>query len=269
MPDSPFDIRAIETAAAGYLGARVAALLALKGNPYRAATRAVGPLQGFLVQATPSPMVNRICGDPTEAPDAFTKLLEWFAAHQCTAAIPIVVPNRRPAATIMSGRHELKRLNGWTHLLFAAAIGTPKLPSPAVDVEEVTTETIEAFAAIHAEAFKTPPSGQPVNRASFTGLFEGDSAQGFIARVDGKPAAAAIVYFAKNGVAYLATAATRRDARGRGCHAALISRRIEAARAHGSQFVAATALPNSQSRRNLERLGLTVSHMQTLYRASS
>jgi hypothetical protein len=35
----------------------------------------------------------------------------------------------------------------------------------------------------------------------------------------------------------------------------------------GARSVAATALVNSQSRRNLEHCGLRLSHLQTLYRA--
>jgi GNAT superfamily N-acetyltransferase len=211
-------------------------------------------------------MVNRIVGDPREAPDALTELLEWFAAHQSQPAISLIVHNRKPSPTEVVGQHELRRLNGWTHLQFTSSIDSPSIPPPAVEVEEVTVDSVEAFAAIHAEAFNTPPAGQLVNRASFGGLLSGNSAKGFIAHVDRKPVAGAIVYFAKNGVAYLATAATRREARGRGCHSALISSRITAAREHGSLFLAATATPNSQSRRNLERFGLRASHMQTLYR---
>jgi GNAT superfamily N-acetyltransferase len=268
QPEGAFDIRAIETASAEYLRARVAALLTLKGNPYRAAIREHGPLQGFLVRATPSPMVNRICGDPTEAPGAFSKLVEWFAAHECSPAVPWIVGNRRPIATVTIGDHALRRLNGWTQLLLASPIDISRPLSIGADVEEVTPETIDAFGAIHAEAFHTPPAGRPVNRASFAGILAGDSAKGFIIRIAGEPVAGAIVYFADNGVACLGTAATRRDARGRGFHGALIAARIAAAREHGSQYVAATALANSQSRRNLERFGLTVSHTQTLYRVT-
>jgi hypothetical protein len=262
---------AIETASAEYLCARVAALLSVEGNPHHAAMRSQGPLQGFLVQATASPMVNRIVGDLRAVPAALTELLAWFKSHGCMPAIPLIVHNRRPAATEIFGQHKFQRLNGWTHLQFGSAIDAtlPPAPAPAVEVEEVTAASIDTFATIHAEAFRTPPAGQPVNRASFAGLLAGDSTKGFIARVDGTAVAGAIVYFANNGVAYLATAATRRAARSRGCHSALIVCRIAAARERGCQFVAATATPNSQSRRNLERFGLTTSHMQTLYRATS
>jgi GNAT superfamily N-acetyltransferase len=262
----PPDMLAFEAASVEYLHARVAAVLSLDSNPYGAAMRSIGTLHGFLVRATPSPMVNRICGDPRTAPEVFDDLLEWFTEHECTAAIPLIVPNRRPMPKVMVGKHVLRRMNGWTHLQFAASINGASRALAAARVEEITKESIDAFCAIHADAFHTPPAGQPVSRAAFAGLLAGNSAKGFIVRMRGEPVAGAIVYFAKNGVAYLATAATRPDARGRGCHVALIAARLNAAREHGSQFVASTAAPNSQSRRNLERFGLTASHMQSLYR---
>lgn len=257
---------AIEAAEAEYLTARVATLMSIKGNPHCAGLRAEGPLQGFLVQATPSPMSNRICGNPEDAPEAFTALLDWFSDHGCDAAIPRVIRSGKPPKTERVGAHELQRTNGWTHVQLAGAIDGLVSLETDVEVEEVTAESVGVFAAIHAEAFHTPASRELVNSASFAGLLSNGCAKGFLAQIDGVPVAGAIVYFAANGVAYLGTAATLRGARSRGCHTALIGCRIAAARKHGSRVVAATAAPNSQSRRNLERFGLAASHVQTLYR---
>ena len=77
-----------------------------------------------------------------------------------------------------------------------------------------------------------------------------------------------IVYFSENKTAYLATAVTSRSHRKQGVHEAIIFRRIEAARERGSKRISATALLKSQSRRNLEKCGLTLSHVQTLYKLS-
>lgn len=60
--------------------------------------------------------------------------------------------------------------------------------------------------------------------------------------------------------------ATRKDARALGYHGALISHRMEQAKKHGSFVIVASALPSSQSRRNLQRMGLATSHVQALYR---
>jgi GNAT superfamily N-acetyltransferase len=159
-------------------------------------------------------------------------------------------------------------MNGWTHLQFAAVIEAVSLPQSTLEVEEVTPSTINSFTAIHATAFHTPAERQAANHSAFAALVADPRAKGYLVRMEGKLVAGAIVYFASNGVAYLGTAATQRDARGLGCHSALIGCRIAAARRHGCKFVAATATPNSQSRRNLERLGFVASHLQALYRVA-
>ena len=82
----------------------------------------------------------------------------------------------------------------------------------------------------------------------------------------GKVVAGASMFLVGNAVAYLGTAVTQKGLRGRGFHAALIAHRIAQAREQGAVTVAATALANSQSRRNLQRAGLQVSHGQSLYR---
>jgi GNAT superfamily N-acetyltransferase len=257
---------AIETAAAEYLAVRVAAVRGLPGNPYRAELRTHGKLLGFLVGKTSSPMMNRICGEARSAPDALADLVSWFEGRQCVPAVSLIVRKGRTAPVETIGSLHFRRLNGWTHLHLAAPVAELTVRQSTLEVEEVTADTIDSFAAIHAEAFRTEAERQPINRASFAGLIGNEHAKGFLVRLDGKPAAGAIVYFASNGVAYLGTSATRRAARGRGCHSALIGHRIMAARQHGSRFVAATAMPKSQSRRNLERLGLVASHLQALYR---
>jgi GNAT superfamily N-acetyltransferase len=258
----------IEAAADEYITARVSVLQALEGNPYQAEVRAQPPLQGLLVASTSSPMMNRICGDVRSSADALMALLPWFAARRCVAAVSLTVSAGKPAAMQRIGMVDLRRWNGWTHTQLAAPIaGLPPTRSP-LEVEEVLDETVDFFANIHAKAFHTPAERQASNRASFSGLIADPRAKGFLVRIDGKPVAGAIVYFASNGFAYLGTAATLREARGRGCHSALIGCRIAAARRHGSKFVAATATPNSQSRRNLERLGFVASHLQALYRVA-
>ncbi len=76
----------------------------------------------------------------------------------------------------------------------------------------------------------------------------------YVARVDGRPAAAAIL-FVQNGVGYLADSATDPAFRGRGLHAALLRRRMLDASAAGVDFVCSGADFLSTSHRNMERVG--------------
>ena len=123
---------------------------------------------------------------------------------------------------------------------------------------------VAAFVDIHAAAFRSGGSSNNMTRDMFHGLLEGDQAEAYAVDVDGKPVAIGLVYFANNKIAYLATAATLPAARKKGAHSELIAPRIAAARERGALFVSATALLGSQSRRNLQRAGLHLSHVQTL-----
>ena len=257
--------KAIEQAEAEYLSARVCALEHLSGNPYGAHTRKVGQLRGFLVEATPSPMLNRICGDPTLAPVDFIALLDWFAQYRRRPAIPWILPQGNTKDVRGFGRHKFSKIRGWTHAQLYVRPPRRNVKTTFIEVVDVTADEIELFADIHADAFRTPEATRPANRSSFRQLLSTNRAKGFLARMEGKPAGIGLVYFASNGVAYMGTAATVRAKRGQGIHSAIIARRIAAARAHGSEFVAATAIAHSQSRRNLERSGLSVSHLQTLF----
>ena len=77
----------------------------------------------------------------------------------------------------------------------------------------------------------------------------------YMARVDGEPAAAAILAY-DDGLAYLANASTLPAFRNRGCHGALLHARLDDAVRAGYDEVIALAAIGSTSHRNMERRGL-------------
>ncbi len=86
-----------------------------------------------------------------------------------------------------------------------------------------------------------------------------------LAELDGRPAAAAGLY-TRARVGGLSSAAVLPWARGRGIHGALISARARLAEAHGCTIVTAQAETDSQSERNMLRLGLERLLMRGIYR---
>lgn len=264
----PVDMGSIEFCEGQYLAARVRALSALAGNPYGASVRELGELSGCKVMATKSPMLNRVCGDAMKSPDHFAALARWFANDGRDVAVPLVSARKPGGEALQVGECRLTKMRGWTHAQMAASVDELKAIKPGVQIDELDVAKLGSFLDIHAAAFHTPPEEREMSLASFVGLYESGRAGFFVAQIDGRVAGAALVYFATNGMAYLGTAATAKAFRGQGCHAALIAARIAAARRFGCHGVAATALMNSQSRRNLERFGLGFSHVQTLYAAA-
>lgn len=254
----------IEAAEGEYLRTRVESLAGISGNPYGARVFFNAGFPCFRVSASPGPMFNRIYGDIAGKPLAVLKLLNESSEYSTVTPL-IGTPSALEQYALVGGAR-LERLRGWTHLQFACAVEHVVVSRHSFEIEEITLKTLSQFADVHAGGFHTRPEHRLLNQASFEGLTPDGRLRIYVLKKDGEVLAGASMYLASNGIAYLGTAATRKDARGYGYHGALISHRIEQAKKHRSNWVAATALANSQSRRNLQRAGLRVSHAQALYR---
>lgn len=254
----------IEAAESEYLYSRVESLSRVSGNPFGARVFSNEAFPCFQVKASPSPMLNRIYGDSTGTPQPLLRLLKESTEYSTVTPLIGKVSTLEQCAFV--GEERLERLRGWTHLQLTCPIEDVALKHHSFEIEEATSHTLTDFAAVHASGFHTKPEHRQLSQASFAGLMSNERLKIYILKADGQVVAGALMYLASNGVAYLGTAATRKNARGLGYHGALISHRIEQAKKHGSLVIAATALPGSQSRRNLQRTGLAISHAQALYR---
>lgn len=87
----------------------------------------------------------------------------------------------------------------------------------------------------------------------------------YVARAEGHPAAAAIL-FVHAGVGYLADCATAPACRGRGLHAALLCRRLRDASAAGVDLVCSGADFLSTSHRNMERAGMRILFLRSIWK---
>ncbi len=249
----------LENAEAEYLFERVSALAEMPGNPYGAAVFDRLEERSFLVADSQSPMNNRICGFDLES-EGLPDRMGCFASVGARAHLPVI-----GAPKDIKERAEalgLQALRGWTHGQFSADLAD--IAESSGCARRLAADELEVFVEIHAGAFRYSGARMKLALDMMRGLLAAGRAEAYAVDVDNAVAAIGLVYFATNGTAYLATAATARAARKRGAHAALISRRIEAARARGCRRVSSTALVSSQSARNLKRAGLARSHVQTL-----
>ncbi|MBT2297674.1 GNAT family N-acetyltransferase [Pseudomonas fluorescens] len=260
-------VHAIEAAESEYLCSRVEGLSRVSGNPFGARVFFNEAFPCFQVKASPSPMLNRIYGDSIGSPQPLLSLLKGSAEY--STVTPLIGKASTLEQCAFAGEERLERLRGWTHLQLACSIEDAVLKQRSFEIEEATSHTLPEFAAVHASGFHTKPEHLQLSQALFAGLMSNERLKIYVLKAGGQVVAGALMYLASNGVAYLGTAATRKNARGLGYHGALICHRIEQAKKHGSLVVAATALPSSQSRRNLQRTGLATSHAQALYRLAN
>jgi len=255
-------VKALEIAESEYLMSRVEALEKVPSNPYLAATYSDDKQKYFLVGASASPMNNRICGVDIDNPAIPKKVLTKFQKAGAPICIPVI---GKPAEVKEKARIiGAEPLRGWSQGQFSSALHKLPISPLTQQTRRLKPSDMADFVQIHSKEFRTPSTNRDMVIDMFKGLVKTKRAEAYAVDIDGLPVAIGLLYFAKNKIAYLATAATSKAARKQGAHSALIACRIEAARKRGSKQIFSTALLNSQSRRNLEKAGLSLSHVQTI-----
>jgi len=254
--------RATEAAAA-YTVARLRVLESIPGNPIGVAIRRTDNVVALMARHLPAPAFNSVVGLRPGQADRIRPLVEWYGEHGVAGRFEIAAGDDDPAL----GR-ELARLGFYHSHCHAALIGEPDrdvaVPAEAAIEAVRSAEQMEAFLAAYvagwgiAEAFRDqfkrnvrPWLGQP-----------GWSL--YLARAGGRAAAAAIL-FIHDGVGYFADCATDPAFRGRGLHAALLRRRMLDASVAGVDLVCSGADFLSTSHRNMERAGMRLLFLRSIW----
>jgi GNAT superfamily N-acetyltransferase len=166
-------------------------------------------------------------------------LARWYAKHDVMPTFELV-----PGQYDMDLGRELARLGFYQSGFHASLIGRPGTDGHAggeVAMERVATATaMEDYLAAYVAGWR------PWLEQAGWSLY--------LARVNGRPAAAATLYVI-DGVGYLADSATDPSFRRRGFHTALLRRRLRDAHVSGADLVFSGAEPFSSSHRNMERVG--------------
>jgi hypothetical protein len=183
-----------------YTLSRMRVLEQIDGNPIGIASRRVGK-NGWALMARrlPVPSFNAVVGLGPGDESELEAVSQWYLDNDVNAQIEIV-PGREDATLL----RELTRL-GYHHSGFHVSViarpGDAVAPDPAVAVERVTDRTLEDFLDAYI-AGRGLPDGEGFKRnvRPWLGL-PGWSL--FLGRVEGNPAAAAILYL-RDGFGYLA-----------------------------------------------------------------
>lgn len=236
----------------------------LEGNPYGVTLYEKEGLRASLVRALPKlPWFNTVSG---LTQDTLTELDGALSMYQMEGIAPrLGVWATHLTPTLGAALYD----RGFTPVGVGATLYAAAAPTPGtfagVDVRELDAgEDRATFRAVLLEGYGFT---NPAQRALAVLEHEGPGVRRYLARVDGQPAAAATLS-AHDGVAFLAGAATRPEFRQRGAQAALIHRRLNDA-ARTCELVTVTTAFASASQRNLERQGLRVAQLKTLWAARS
>ena len=256
--------RTVRTEAA-YTLSRLQVLERLPGNPVGVAYRQLDDgVVAFMARHLPVPSFNCVVGLRAGQEHHVEPLVRWYRDNGVTAQFALV-----PGLSDAKLGRELARLGYYQSGFHTAVICEPDLAladAGGIVIETVTTAgLLEEFLDVHAAGWQIPdPQGFKANVRGWLGL-PGWSL--YLARVDGRPAATGILYV-HDRVGYCADAATDPIFRGRGLQTAMLRRRIADAKTAGVDFVCSGAQYLSTSNRNMERVGMRVLFVRSIWTAA-
>lgn len=248
-----------------YTVSRIRVLQNLPGNPIGVEVRDLGHgAVALMAKHFPNPNFNKVAGLKAAQVRDIEGLARWYRDSNVKLRFE-TLPREGDGEL---GR-ELSRL-GLYPSEFHTALVRGVDPIPDVDVaavEQVTDAAMmEEFLNAYGAGWGVPDvAGFKRNVRGWLGQ-TGWSL--FLARVDRRPAATAILY-TQGDAGYLADASCDPAFRRHGLHAALLARRIAEARAAGARFVCSGAAFLSTSHRNMERAGMRILFNRAIWTALS
>jgi ribosomal protein S18 acetylase RimI-like enzyme len=236
-----------------YTISRMRVLERIPGNPIGIAYRwidetTVALLSRFL------PSFTRVVGLRPGQERHIEPLVDWYREHGARPTFELV-PGMYDGAL---GR-ELTRLGFFQSGFHAALIGQPDVSATSdanMDIEHIDcADAMEGYLDAYVAGWGIAEKDQAQFKSNIRPWRDQSGWSLYLARVEGRPAAAATLYV-HDRVGYLADAATAPAFRRHGLHVALLRRRIRDASASGVDFIFSGAEPMSTSHRNMERAGL-------------
>jgi ribosomal protein S18 acetylase RimI-like enzyme len=245
--------------------ARLNILERIPGNPVGVAWRALDDgVIAMMAKNLPSPSFNSVRGLRAGHESDIAPLVAWYREHGVRARFELVPGLASPALA-----HELHRLGYCASEFHASTVGAasaaPQANGGAID-RVTDAATMETFLDAYVAGWELPPQHHAQFKANVRPWLHEPGWSLYVAHLDGRPAAAAILSL-HDKVGYFADSATDPAARGRGLQTALLARRWQDARAAGADIVCSGAAFLSASHRNMERLGMRLQFTRAIWTA--
>jgi hypothetical protein len=245
-----------------YTISRMQVLESLPGNPVGVQFRHIGGTAvGMMAKHFPNPNFNKIVGLADGQEAEIAPLIAWCRENGVKPRFEIVA--RTGDAALCRELAAQGFFASDVHTSLIRDTSPVDKAARAGDVEQVTTPAVlEEFLDAYCRGWGVPDSeGFKNNVRPWLGR-SGWSL--FLAREGGKPVATAILYIADK-VAYLADASCGPAFRRRGLQLALLERRINEAIAAGVDFICSGAAFQSGSHRNMERSGMRIQFVRSIW----
>lgn len=256
-------IEEIEQSEIDYMIDRMQAIREKHGNPEGVEMHKFGNGVAYYSRTMHWPAFNTVKGLRDQDIEVLEDIIRFYQSKDRRVQFE-VVPSLVNQELLMSLAER-----GFYHSGFHTAMYTkPFLPEEETDeritIERVKEDEFTDYATIHCRSTGLPDTGIPHVAENNRVLYGRPGWRFYLARVNGVPAAAAVMYL-KGGAASLTFAGTLPSYRNQGLHRKLLQKRIEEATEADSSLVVSQCAFLSQSHRNMEHTGMKIGYVKATW----
>ncbi|KWU60569.1 acetyltransferase [Bacillus mycoides] len=255
----------IENAEIHMLSSRLEALQTISGNPMQVQLKQFGSATAFSSKIIAGPTFNTVKGIAFTNTDEIDEIIAYYQSLQIPCRFEIT-----PAQGTTELFQYLSQKGFYQSSFHTALYSIPGqdflLPPSNISVRKLKENEFHTFADIYVRGFNMPSFTKNGVRQNNEILYNKPGWHFFIAEVQNTPASIGVLYINK-GVASLAASATLPEFQRKGCHTALIQKRIETAVASNCNLIVGQARFGSGSQNNMERAHMKIAYTKSIWTA--
>lgn len=250
----------IENAEIDMLSSRLEGLQAMSGNPMQVQMKKFGSATTFSSKIIADYTFNTVKGI-TNA-DAIDAIISYYESLQIPCRFEIT-PAQGTAELFQYLSQKGFYQSSFHTALYSIPREDPSLLPANISVRQLKENEFHIFADIYVRGFNMPSFTKDGVRQNNEILYDKPGWHFFIAEVQNTPAGIGVLYI-NNGIASLAASATLPEFQRKGCHTALIQKRIETAIESNCNLIVGQARFGSGSQNNMERAHMKIAYTKSI-----
>ncbi|HDR4709199.1 MULTISPECIES: GNAT family N-acetyltransferase [Bacillus cereus group] len=262
---TPNTAQEIENAEINMLSSRLEALQAIKENPMQVQIEQFGSATAFSSKVIAGPAFNTIKGITNTT--QIDEIISYYQSLQIPCRFEIT-PAQGTAELFQYLSEKGFYQSSFHTALYSTPREDPSLVPSNISVRKLKENEFDVFADIYVRGFNMPSFTKDGVRQNNEILYDKPGWHFFIAEVQNIPAGIGVLYINK-GVASLAASATLPEFQRKGCHTALIQKRIETAIESNCHLIVGQARFGSSSQNNMERAHMKIAYTKSIWTAKN
>jgi hypothetical protein len=267
MPELPIltheIARRIEKAHVEFIAQRIGGIALQHGNPFAVQVVRLGQAVAFLAEKLQVEWMNTIHllseTDLNKIPELAGVYRKAGVKLRAEILPGDLTPRLAEALSDLGMRQ-----NDFHAAVYGVSIESSADLKDGLEIDEVRGEDFSLFLDTFLSGVNFPNVMRAAAKQNMRHWIEQTNWRLYLARVGGSPVAAAVLSMT-DGIGYLAAAATVPAHRNRGCHEALIRRRLTDANLFGRPLVVGQCAYGLTSHRNMQRCGLRLAYTKAIW----